>query len=109
MKLNIPERIALLSILPVEGSIITLRVLNELRNDLAFTEKEIKAYNMKNHTLPEGGATITWNPKLSDTVKDIKIGDTAKGIILSKLKELDAMQKLHISMIPLYEKFVEHA
>ena len=107
MKLDIPERIALLSILPVEGSILSLRVLKELRIDLAFTEEEIKDYGLSNHIMPEGGATITWNPEQTGTLKDVKIGDVAKSIIINKLKELDAMQKLHITMMPLYEKFVE--
>jgi len=107
MKLNIAERITLLSILPVEGSIVALRILNELRNALGFTEQEIKKFGIKNTVSPEGGALITWNPAMTNVSKDVEIGEVARGIIVSRLKELDGMQRLHVSMVPIYEKFVE--
>lgn len=106
MKLNIPERIALLSILPAEGNIVTLRILNELKSELAFTEDEVREYGIKN--IPsDSGAMITWKPELTDTKKEVKIGPTAEAIVVNKLKELDSQSRLHVSMIPLYERFVE--
>jgi len=107
MKLNIAERITILSILPVEGSIVALRILNELRNALGFTEQEIKKFGIKNTVSPEGGALITWNPAMTNEEKEVEIGEVARGIIVSRLKELDAQQKLHVTMLPLYERFVE--
>lgn len=107
MKLNIPERLALLSVMPQEGSIITLRIIRELQSELSFTENEIKLYGINNRMLPNGDATITWDTKMTDEAKEVKIGNAAKGIILAQLKSLDSQGKLHISMIPIYEKFVE--
>ncbi len=107
MKLSIPERVALLSALPVQGSVITLRVLNELRTGLAFTEQEIEKYGIKNTASPQGGAIITWKPEMAEETKDVEIGKVARGVIIDRLRELDAKQILHVTMLPLYEKFVE--
>lgn len=107
MKLNIPERLALLSVLPQEGSIITLRIIRELQSRLSFTEEEIKLYDINNKMLPDGSATITWDTKMTDKAKEVEIGNAAKGVISERLKNLDSQSKLHVSMIPLYERFVE--
>lgn len=107
MKLNIPERFALLGVLPAEGNIITLRIVRELQTQLSFTEAEIEHYNMKNQQLPDGNLSITWNPELANETKDIEIGKAAKGVITDALKRLNSMNKLHVSMLPIYEKFVE--
>lgn len=107
MKLNITERISLLNILPPQGSIVTLRIVRELQSALSFTEEEMKLWKIKNRTLPDGGVNITWDSDYTNEEKDVRIGDAAKGIIVEQLKQLDSQSKLHISMLPIYEKFVE--
>ena len=106
MELDLPERIALLGILPHEGSLVTLRVIRELQSKVGFTEEEIERFGLKD-TLKDGTMTINWNPALSTETKDIEIGEVAKALIVSRLKQLDSQGKLHIGMLPLYEKFVE--
>ena len=107
MKLNIPERIALLGVLPQQGGIVTLRIVRELQNQLSFTEEEIEEYGINNTMLPDGRASINWNPEKVDETKDIKIGKIAKGVIVRQLKKLDSQNQLHISMLPIYDKFIE--
>lgn len=107
MKLNIAERIALLGVLPQRGNVITLRIIRELQGRLSFTEEELEHYNIQNHTNPDGGTRITWNPELSEEEKDIAIGEAATGVIKEKLTRLNAQNQLHVTMLPLYEKFVE--
>ena len=107
MKLNIPERIALLGVLPQQGSVVTLRIMRELQSQLSFTEEEIERFNIKNQQLPDGQITISWNPEMVNEEKDIKIGKAGKGIIEKQLKQLDSRNQLHITMLPIYEKFVE--
>lgn len=109
MKLNIAERIALLGVLPQQGNAITLRIVRELQTRLSFTEEELKHYNIENHQLPDGRATITWNPELSQKETDIPIGEAATGVIKAQLTKLNAQNQLHVTMLPLYEKFVEDA
>lgn len=107
MKLNIAERVALINVLPPEGSIVTLRIVRELQMALAFTENELKDWKIKNHMKPDGSAFITWDSDFTDIEKDIKIGEVAKGIIVEQLKALSERGKLRLEMLDLYEKFVE--
>lgn len=109
MMLKIAERFALLGVLPQEGNVITLRIIRELQSRLSLTEEEIKHYNVQNHALPDGGATITWNPELSDEEKDVPIGEAATSIIKEQLRSLNSTNRLHVTMLPLYDKFVEDA
>ena len=106
MELDLPERIALLGILPHEGSLVTLRVIRELQIKVGFTEEEIKHFGLKD-AVKDGTMTINWNPDVATETKDIEIGEVAKALIVSRLKQLDSQGKLHIGMLPLYEKFVE--
>jgi len=110
MKLNIPERLALSSLLPQQGGVITLRVVKELQNKLDFTDEEVEEYEVKNMTLPDGRTTIKWNPKLTaekKDIKDIKISKIEKSVITRQLRQLDSQNQLHISMLPIYDKFIE--
>jgi len=107
MKLNIPERIALLNILPAEGDVISLRIVRDLKNALSFTEQEVKRFKMKNTMKPDGsGAIVIWDSKFTNVTKDIKIGDVARDIIVGQLKALDNSKKLRLELLDLYDKFV---
>lgn len=103
MKLGIVERIQLLNLLPAEGNVITLRIVNELRADLSFSEREVKASNIQ--TDAENGR-VTWDDT-ANLLKDVKIGDTARGLIKEALKKLDDEKKLNLAVLPVYERFME--
>lgn len=103
MKLSIMERIQLLSVLPAEGNAVTLRIVSDLRRDLSFSEKELKDGEIK--TDPENNR-VMWNNN-ADVVKDVKVGDTARGVIVDAMKKLDTEKKLNLALLPLYEKFMQ--
>jgi len=103
VKLNIIERIQLLGLLPAEGNAVTLRVVNELRQDLSFSEKEIKDANIQ---ADQKQGRVTWDDSAA-VVKDVKIGDTGRGIIKEALKKLDDEKKLTLAVMPVYERFME--
>ncbi len=107
MKLKIAERFALLGVLPQQGNVVTLKIIRELQGRLSLTEEEIKHYNVTNYSNPDGSARINWNPELSEEETDIPIGESATGVIKENLKRLNAQNQLHVTMLPLYEKFVE--
>lgn len=107
MKLKIAERFALLGVLPQQGNVITLRIIRELQSRLSLTEEEIKHYDVQNHANPDGSARINWNPELSEEETDITIGEAATGVIKEQLTRLNAQNQLHVTMLPLYEKFIE--
>jgi len=108
LKLNVAERVALLNALPMEGNIVTLKIVRELQNQLAFSEAEIKRFKMKNTRTPDGGAFVTWDSDFTDETKDVKIGEVAHGIIVEQLKMLESQKRLRLEMLDLYEKFVTH-
>ena len=102
MKLTIIERIQLQGLLPNEGDIITLRIVNDLKKELSFSEEEIKSGEIMSD--PETNQ-VRWNPE-KDTNKNVKLGDAALGLITDALKKLDKEKKLTAAHIPLWDKFV---
>jgi predicted Zn-dependent protease len=100
MELTILERIILQGLLPQEGSYVTFRVVRELRNELSFTEKEIKDFEIKHED-----KRIVWNMSKEKT-KVISIGDSVKGLIVEALKKLDSEGKINNENISVYEKFI---
>lgn len=101
MKLSVFERLILLNILPMEGDFLTIKIVHDLRTELAFTEEEHAA--LKFETLDTGD--VRWVTG-ADKPKDISIGEVAMGIIRQRLTELDKEKKLTEQHIPIYEKFV---
>jgi len=108
MELTIPERLSLLEILPAQGSIVTLRVLQELRMMIAFTEEELKKWKITTKRTNDGqGAFVTWDEDFSKEVTDLSIGSIAVDIVKRELVKLDQESRLRTNMISLYEKFVD--
>ncbi len=100
MNLSVAERLGILSILPVRGDYITLKVLNQLRMNLSFTEDELKDWGIVED---KENKRVSWN---SDEVTDIPIGEVATGLIAKSFKELDKRQELPVNLLDLYEKFI---
>ena len=109
MKLNIAERIALLNILPLEGNLVTLKIIRTLQSELAFSEEEIKRFKVKNTMKPDGSAFVVWNSDFTKETKDVEIGEVAHSIIVEQLKMLENAKKLRLELLDLYEKFVGKA
>ena len=101
MKLDVRERLVLLSVLPQEGNFITLKVVRKLREGLSFSEEELKQYNFV-----QGEGTVTWDDKVEQS-KEIEIGEKAMDIIKEALKKLNEDKKLKDEHFSIYEKFIE--
>jgi len=102
MKLDVRERLILLSILPAEGNFITLKVVRKLKEDLSFSEEEIKQYKFV-----QKEDQVTWDDKVEQS-KLVTIGTQGKIIIQDALKKLDEDKKLREEHYTIYEKFVEN-
>ena len=100
MELSVAERLAILSILPVRGDYITLKVLEQLRMNLAFTEKELKEFGIVED---KENRKVDWS---SDKSIDIPIGEVATGLIVKSLKELETRKELPVNLLDVYEKFI---
>lgn len=102
VNLTLFERIVVMSLLPKEGSYVTLKIVRDLQNELAANEEEIALSGLKD--LPSGGIDAgDWNivPE-----KEIVFGEKAKEIIVNALKKLDEQEKLSFQHFTVYEKFV---
>ena len=102
VKLNLYERVVCMSLLPKEGSFVTLKIIRDLQMELAPSEEEAKIAGLED--LPTGGVKAeNWFLVVE---KEIVFGDIAKGLIVDALKKLDEEEKLTNDHFTLYEKFI---
>ena len=89
MNFSVPERIQLLSALPQQGDILTLRTARRLREALSFSDQELTEYEILQEVNPAGGLSFRWN-KTTAKPKEIEIGTVAREmIIVAALKKLN--------------------
>ncbi len=100
MELKVSERLILLSVLPKEGNVTTLRIIRDLKDALSFDLKEYEELKFQ-----DDGERVTWEG--GDPVKEVEINDVARGIIHDAFRELNNRAKLHEEHLPLYERFLE--
>lgn len=101
MELSVLHRLLLLGLLPAEGTITTLRIVRQLREDLSFSEEE--------HALLEltgDDKGIHWKADKAVS-KDVDIGAKAHTLIADVLTSLSTAKKLRPEHLDLYDLFVE--
>lgn len=101
MKLSILERIVLQGLLPQEGNYVTFKIIKDLRNELGFSEAELKDFGIK-----QDGNSVVWNAARAKD-KEVEIGDAARQVIVDALKKLDSENKINEENVGLYEKFIK--
>ena len=101
MQLSVKDRLILLTTLPSEGDITTLRIVHDLRSSLSFSEEELATYSIK---MEATGAS--WDDKAA-AAKEIEIGPKALSIIIEELEKLNTNKKLTEDHLEIYERFVE--
>lgn len=100
MNLSVNERITLLSLLPIRGDYVTLKILTQLRLGLSFTEKEIKNWGIINDAENQ---RVSWK---EDGETEIPIGEQATRIIIDSLRKRDRGKDLPFEAMSVYEKFI---
>ena len=101
MLLSVRERIQVLGLLPREGNVFLLRMIQETTKAVGFTEKELKLLNF----VTDGGVT-KWK-LVAPLYVDVALGEKARDLVCEKLKELDKTNKLPLEMLPLHDRLVE--
>ena len=101
-KLNVPERLALLNLLPKEDNFINLRILRDAGLKIGFGDKESVEIE-----LTQEGENIKFNAKKGMEEKSVEIGERAYSLICEALEKLDKEKKLIQQHLTLYEKFIE--
>uniref|UniRef100_A0A6M3K7T5 Uncharacterized protein n=1 Tax=viral metagenome TaxID=1070528 RepID=A0A6M3K7T5_9ZZZZ len=102
MEFSVIERLGLLSVLPKEGTFLTLKLVRQLREALSFDEQELESLGFR-----QEGERVFWNVS-NEKPKDVEIGGAMSDLITKTLKELDKTEKLTEELFGLYEKFVEN-
>lgn len=102
MKLTVLERLVLLNILPPTGTVTTIRIVNDLRGALSFSEAEHK--KLKFFTGDDGNTR--WEAKgIKD--KDIDIGPKAHVLVQESLQKMSEEEQLTTDLLPVWDKFMD--
>ena len=102
-KLNVPERLAILSILPKENTFINIKIINEALSNIDFGDEEATELEVK-----QVGENVSFNKQKGDLEKPIEIGERAYSIICESLEKLDKEKKLSQLHFTIYKKFIEN-
>jgi len=102
MIFSVAERLTLLATIPKEGSLVTLRILRDLLNNLSFSESEVGSLKFQDN--PNG--TIQWSPE-GDIPKEVEIGPSALKIILEAFKKGDEAGTLSLMHLAIYDRLTE--
>ena len=96
MKLSVMDRLLILNLdtLPKVGNILTMRIKQQLINEVGFKEDEIK-----NIEIRQDGEQIKWKSDAESV--DIEIGDEAKKLLIDAL---DKSENLNENYISLYDR-----
>ena len=102
VKLDMYERVVCMSLLPKEGSFITLKIIRDMQMELAPSDAEAKLAGLED--LPGGGIKAeNWFIVIE---KEIVFGEIALAMVVDALKKLDEEEKLLNDHFTLYEKFI---
>ena len=99
MPLSVLDRLLLLGLLPAEGTILTLRIVRTLREDLSFSEQELTDLNLK-----QEDGRVTWDQTLA-VDKTVELGPKATELIVKALTDLSESAKASAQHLALFDKF----
>jgi len=101
--LTLKERILLLNILPREGTLVTQKIVKNLRDRFGVSDEDWKTYGME--PIPEMPGQVRWDIT-KDIGTDFELGDKSLEIIKESLQELDNQKKVTEDFLSLYDKFL---
>jgi len=104
MILTVIERLILLGILPKEGNITDNKLIQNVINDVGFTDAE--KTQLKFEDLP-GGLTKWDTEAAMDCRREFEIGPGIYSIIKAQLEKLNSQNTLPRDAISLWDKFME--
>ena len=105
LSLSVLERLLVLNMLPLEDSIITIKLIRKIKEDIGFSDAELKALDFKQVPHDGKNSTVWADGKVGE--KEIDLGEKAVDIITEALKKLDKEKKLTESHVSLYDKVIK--
>jgi len=107
MKLDIPERLSLLELLPKEGDFAALTNIRRAREMISVTPEELKEVGATTEVMSDGSSRILYNPaKVAELIVDIPVDEYITNVIRDKLAELNRTKKLIDKYYSLFDKFI---
>jgi len=99
MELNVHERLLILNLdtLPKVGNIVTMRIKQQLLNDVGFKEDEIKGFG-----IVQENDQVRWNNDAKAV--DIEIGPEAKKLLVDVLEKSESLSDAYVV---LYDRLQE--
>jgi len=101
IKLNIPQRVGILTLLPEKGNIRIIGSLKKVKRQLRPTEREVVS-----HKILQNEKGMSWNDSANDYYIDVDIGSLITNEIVTALKKLDSSNELSEIHIDLYDMFI---
>ena len=102
MKLEVHERLALMPLLPQEGTYEALKAIRRAREMISFTPEEIKFYK-----IATVDGKIEWSTaRATEQIAEIPVEEYMMGVITQKLVEINKKGKLIEGQLSIYDKFV---
>lgn len=88
--LTIADRLVLLSLLPAEGTLVTMRVVRDLKRALGFSEDELARYGLR----VEGNQYTCddWSP-----TKAVEIGPVACSVLHDAFRAASKLTEQHLA------------
>jgi len=103
MELGILDRLVLLQVVPKQGDITTIKLVQDFISECGFSEEELEEYKIGETA--QGGAK--WDdPEDNPYTKDVSIGDRLFRMIKKEFQNLNKKKQLQLSHIKVYDKFI---
>lgn len=101
MRLQVHDRLVLLSLLPGEGNFLLLTLVQELRRKLHVTAKE-------QDTIGFNPTTLQWSAEKEALLPpfEMEFAQVERDVIVTVLEKLNRAEKLHVDHLRCYRIFV---
>ena len=109
MSLEVSERLMISLVLPGEGNVMTIRLVNDLKNRLGFNTEEAETLKVKTN---EDSGDAQWDRDAEKVLGEVEFefNRVERKILVPALerviKRLNLMDKLKLAHLLLHEKFV---
>jgi hypothetical protein len=101
MKLNVQERLTLVSVVPEKGSFETQKMIEALKDLLYPSEEESREFEIKQFE-----KTISWNKKGTEQI-EIPLTEGHIELLNKQLELLDSKEELDSAQYQVFKRFKE--
>lgn len=100
LELDLMDRLVLLHVLPKEDSVLTMKVVIDLKNKLGITSAEHEEFELK-----QENGKFGWNEKAS-LPKVFDVSGAEKSVLSDAFKKLDKDKKITEEMVQTFDKIM---